>query len=121
MYGVPPDLPLSAFVGTEFNQICLGRFQVQFHATGTGSIFVEGRLELRGPEGEIIDEEREHLERDAFRVHGILDVPIVRATIDPPRSFTLVFENGWALSVFDDSPRYEAFSLHLRGQPSQYV
>ena len=47
MYGVPADLPVNVFVGKEFNQIGLGRFQIQFHCSGTGSIFVEGRWELR--------------------------------------------------------------------------
>lgn len=121
MYGVPSDLPLEVFVGREFNQICLGRFQIQFHASGTGSIFVEGRWELRDREGELVDEDREHSKRDAFRVHPILDVPVVRTDIDPPHSFALVFENGWTLSIFDDSPQYESFSIHLQGQPSLYV
>src|SRR3954451_21509823 len=94
MYGVPTELPVNAFVGREFNQICLGRFQIQFHASGTGSISVEGRWELRDPSGTLVDAEQAHADRQSYRLHHIIDVPILRASVDPPRSFSIFFENG---------------------------
>jgi len=60
MYGVPDNLPVNAFLGNEFNQICLGRFQVQFHASGVGSISVEGRWELRDGTDNVVDSQEEH-------------------------------------------------------------
>jgi hypothetical protein len=121
MYGVSADLPLQPFVGKEFNQIALGRFQIQLHASGTGSLFVEGRWELRSADGTLVDAEEEHELRTAFRLHRILDVPIRSFHIDPSRAFTLTFGNGLSLTVFDDSEQYESFSLHLDGRPSLYV
>jgi hypothetical protein len=121
MYGVPADLPVNVFVGKELNQIGLGRFQIQFHCSGTGSIFVEGRWELRDSVGELVDRSTEHDRRQSYRVHSIIDVPIVGSEIDPPRSFTLAFESGHRLTVFDDTPQYSSFSVHLDGEPSLYV
>ena len=121
MYGVPPDLPLERLIGQQFNFIGLGRFQIQFHISSVGAIHVEGRWELRDPSGVAIDSEQEHVDRKAYRVHEILDVPIVRFSIDAPRSFMLHFESGHTLTIYDDSDRYESFSLHLDGQPSLYV
>jgi|SRR6185436_2757285 len=121
MYGVPADLPVAVFVGQEFNQICLGRFQIQFHASGTGSISVEGHWELRDEKGGLVDAERDHAERDAFRLHQVIDVPIIRASVDPPRAFSLHFQNGWSLTIADDTPRYESFSIHIDGQASLYI
>src|SRR5262245_28239061 len=115
MYGVTSDLPVKAFVGKEFNQIALGRFQVQFHSSGTGSIFVEGRWELRNSKGEVEDAWVEHATRQSFRLHTIIDVPIVSYELEPPRSFTFTFQNGLRLTVFDDTPQYESFSIHLNG------
>ena len=103
MYGVPSDLPLGRFVGYRLNQIALGRFQLPFHFTGAGSICAESRWELRGPSGDIGDAACEHAERDSYRVHQVIDVPVVRFSIDAPRSFTLFFESGDALTFFDDS------------------
>jgi len=121
MYGVSSDLPLGAFVGKDFNQVALGRFQIQFHCAGTGSIFVEGRWELRDAKGEVEDAWAEHAERRSYRIHTIIDVPVTRVELDPPRSFTIVFEDGHRLTVFDETPQYESFSIHLNGQPSIYV
>lgn len=121
MHGVPPDLPLDRFVGRECNQIGLGRFQIQFQFSGTGSLHVESRWELRCPMGEIIDGAREHVERECYRIHRVIDVPIVRFVIDSPRSFTLFFKTGEALTVFDDSDQYESFSVHLEGDGSIYI
>jgi hypothetical protein len=121
MYGVPVDLPVTVFIGQEFNQICLGRFQIQLHASGTGSISVEGHWELCDEKGTMVDAEQDHKDRQAFRIHRIIDMPIVRASVDPPRAFSLFFENGWCLTIFDDTPQYESFSVHIEGQPSLYV
>ena len=121
MHGVPADLPLEPFVGREINQVCLGRFQIQLHCAGTGSLRVEGRWELRDRDGELVDDAREHEQRTCYKVHRLIDVAIERFSIDPPRSFTLYFENGLELTVFDDSDRYESFSIHLDGRGSEYV
>jgi hypothetical protein len=32
-----------------------------------------------------------------------------------------VFKNGHRLTVFDEDPEHEAFSVHLDDQPSMYV
>jgi hypothetical protein len=94
MHGVPDTLPLKPFVGSAFNQIALGRYQVEFHCAGVGSIDVEGRWELRQADGTLVDASAEHGTRDAYRLHTVLDVPIRGFQVDPPRSFTLVFDNG---------------------------
>ena len=121
MYGVPADLPILAFVGHEANQICLGRFQVQLHFSGVGSIQMEGRWELRHAKDGLVDASEEHNNRGNYRIHRILDVPVVGGSVDPPRSFTLQFGNDLSLTVFDDSEQYESFSIHLEGQASVYV
>lgn len=121
MHGVPADLPLEPFVGLEFNQIALGRYQTQLHCAGAGSIFVEGRWELRAAAGDLVDSQVDHEKRDAYRLHTIIDVPIVGYEIDPPRSFTIVFKDGHRLSVFDENPQYEAFSIHIDGESPVYV
>lgn len=121
MYGVPEDLPLQRFVGEDLNQICLGQYQIQFHFSGTGSISVEGQWELRDASGELLDRDQEHPERDCYRIHKIIDLPVTRFTIDAPRSFTLFFDGGYALTVFDDTPQYESFSVHLDGEADIYI
>ncbi len=115
MYGVPVDLPLQSFVGQEFSQICIGSFQVQLHCPDTGWISIEGKWELRDKSGEMIDVNQEHIERKSYQLHRIINVPVTGFVVDPPRSFTLFFETGLRLTVFDDSKQYESFVLYLEG------
>jgi hypothetical protein len=115
MYGVPANLPLAMFDGATLVQICLGetQLQLQFHnverRTGP-SINVEGDWELRDESGETVDHGRS-TEREAYRVHVLLGRQVVETEIDPPRSFTLKFEGGLVLRIFDDSEEYESFSI----------
>ena len=121
MFGVPSDLPLARFVDHECNQVALGQFQVQFHFAGAGSISAESRWELRSPNGELVDAACEHTKRDCYRIHKIIDVPVVSFAIDAPVSFTLFFESGHVLIVFDDSHQYESFAVHLEGDGSIFI
>ena len=114
MHGVPADLPLGDFVGYALNQVALGRFQEQLHFAGAGSIFIEGRWELRDPAGVLVDWKQEHADRECSRLHRVLDLPVARFEIDPPHSFTLIFEPAWRLTIFDSEAHYESFSLHLK-------
>ena len=96
MYGVPDNLQLERLVGHEFNFIGLGTWQVQFHISSLVAIHVEGRWELRDATDSLVDHSQEPAERDCYRLHRIIDVPIVRFALDAPRSFTLFFKSGIA-------------------------
>ncbi len=121
MCGVPDNLQLERLVGREFNLIGLGTWQVQFHISSLAAIQVEGRWELRDSAGSLVDHSQEPAERDCYRLQRIIDVPIVRFALDAPRSFTLYFESGHSLTIYDDSDQHESFSVHFDGEPSFYI
>jgi hypothetical protein len=125
MHGVPVDLPLASFVGFTLEQICLGQFQVQFHFSGepgvSSRISVEGRWELHDASGAKIDHDREHFDRQQYRLHVLLGLTVSSFTIDAPRSFELVFDSGHRLTVYDDNERYETFSVHPASGAEVYV
>ena len=114
MYGVPDDLPLQRFVGDAVVQICIGLDGVHFVFGRAGTIAVEGRWELIDGTGAVVDLHREHGQREAYRVHVILNEDVTRFDIDPPRSFSLVFASGHRLVVSDDAG-YEAFHIYPDG------
>lgn len=67
--------------------------------------------------GDIVDGAEKPETRACYRIHRLIDVPVIRFSIDPPRSFTLYFTSGLSLTVFDDSEQYESFSIQINGQP----
>ena len=114
MYGVPSDLPLRRFVGDAVFQICIGRDGVHFVFGRAGTIAVEGRWELIDSRGAVVDRHHEHDQRDAYRVHMILNEDVTGFDIDAPRSFSLVFASGHRLVVYDDAG-YESFHIYPDG------
>jgi hypothetical protein len=112
MYGVPKELNLKRFHGATLSQICIGEFQQQFHFLDPELIIsVEGDWQIKDAAGAIIDRNMENDHRDAYRAHGLLGRILVAHEVNAPKSFTLRFDNGWLLVVFDNSPQYESFSI----------
>ena len=116
MYGVPEELPLAGFVGQDLDFIGLARYQFQLRFSGGGEIDVQGGWQLVAPGGEQIDGAEEHERRDCYRLHRLISLRVTGFAIDAPRSFTLVLGEGHRLTVYDDDPHYETFTLQLRGE-----
>ncbi len=74
-------------------------------------MYVESDWELRDGTGEILDRDQEHSERDSYCIHRLLGQRVNAFSLDPPRSFTLIFGTGAVLTIFDDLPNYESFSI----------
>jgi hypothetical protein len=115
MYGVPSDLPLDRFLGKECTLIGVGRFEIRFMFPTTGDICIYGDWEVAEATGSVVDRNQEHSTRVCYFVHKVIDSPVLRYTINAPTSFTLHFENGYSLTVFDNSERYESFSIQPDG------
>jgi hypothetical protein len=116
MYGVPKDLPLQRFVGDSICQIAIGLYGIHFNFNKAGSIMVEGgKWQLYDSVGTIVDESLDDgalpSTRQQYRVHVILESDVTKFEIDAPHSFSLVFLSGHRLTIYDDSPQYESFSI----------
>ena len=112
MYGVPINLDLSGFKAATLTQVAIGEYQIQFHFHPEGYISVEGKWELRDSAGVLLDCAKDtNAERDAYRVHIILGKCVESYTVNAPDSFSIQFESGHILTVFDDSKQYESFSI----------
>ena len=115
MYGVPADLNLERLRGATLIQVAIAEFQIQFRFEPETEIAVEGRWELRDRSGHIVDLAQRHAARDVYRVHQLLGRRVVGSQINPPESFTLEFDSGHRLQVFDSSDSFESFSIQPGG------
>jgi hypothetical protein len=115
MYGVPADLPVQRFVGDFLSQVCIGMDGVHFRFGQAGTISVSGGWELIDGAGNIVDRAWDYEVREAYRVHSIFNQDVTGASVDPPRSFSLTFASGHRLTIFDDTPQYEAFTIEPDG------
>jgi hypothetical protein len=113
VYGVPADLNLTPFHGAALEQIALGEYIVQFRFGGNPcrEIGVEGGWELRAADGSLVDRNQDTTEREAYRVHLLLGRTVLASEVRAPKSFTLKFDSGHTLEIFDDQTEYESFSI----------
>lgn len=118
MYGVPLDLPLSRLIGHDLDAITLCRYQICFRFDDGTLITPTTAWELRHPNGTLLDSAREDGERESYCLHPIIGIPVSGFSIDAPRSFTLVFGSGHALTISDDGAQYESCTLDFKGQPT---
>jgi hypothetical protein len=102
-------------------QICIGEHQLQFHFQDAGSISVEGGWKLLDSRQQQVDSSQDHKEREAYRIHLLLGQTVSSFSVNPPGSFTLRFTSGHDLAVFDDSDRYESFSVLATGVTGVYI
>ena len=117
MYGVPEDLDLTQFIGTELIQLYINQNGIGFEFHPTGYIFCEGKWEAFDHDGEMIDHGSRELgeRRSEYRVHRLLGKCVARTKLDPPESFSMIFEDGSILRVFDDSKQYESITIPPSG------
>ena len=112
MHGVPANLDLQQFQGDYLTQLCIGQYDLQFNFGAGSNITVEGHWELRDARGILLDQAiKPPALRECYKVHVLLLATVTSFLVDPPRSFTLLFDNGMKLTVFDSSEQYESFSI----------
>jgi Family of unknown function (DUF6188) len=112
MFGVPQNLDLSRFQGAELIQVSIGCNELQLHFEPQSRITIERHWELRDHAGTVIDQAQDgNLSRESYKIHRILGQVVVEHAVTAPESFTLTFDNGMSITVFDDSDRYESFNI----------
>ncbi|HSU97411.1 MAG TPA: hypothetical protein VLI40_09290 [Gemmatimonadaceae bacterium] len=113
MHGVPADLDLTPFVGASLQRIDLGKWIIhfQFDTHPAGVISVEGEWELLDSLGAVIDQQEDPAERESYRLHHLQMHVVVSAHVQALRWFSLTFDNGMVLKVYDASSQHESFSI----------
>lgn len=112
MHGVPQDLDLSAFVGREVIQVALGPHDVQLNLHPSGSISIEGRLELYQDTGDLIEAGAPNEVTPSTSLGALIGCIIAEAIPEPPSAVRFRFGSGYVLRLIDDSDSCESFVLH---------
>ena len=114
MYGLPENFALDGIVDSEIQQICSGRFDVQFRLS-SGLLFnVRGDVSLLDGNLEVGKwTEQEGWTTLAFQ--RLTNVRIKEYRVPNNRLLQMVFENGLTLQLHDSSDQYESFQIVVKG------
>jgi len=131
MNGFPSDLNLSYLVRRDLTFIGIDQFSLYLTLNAevlsadrgpTGilenavmdsdvHIRIEGSWRLADGSGGLIDESMEHAERKSYQVHLLLGLKLLSYLVSSETTLKLTFEQGFCLSVIDDSEMYETVSI----------
>lgn len=95
----------------EVTQICVGLHDLQFNLLPEGNLTIWRRCELLGADGALLDVWDRETRVGLFRFPEVLMSPIPEVVIDGSDSFLMMFSNGLALRVVDNSDQCESFSI----------
>ena len=113
MYRFDHKLDLNSIVGAEVEQICCGRFDVQFRGSRF-SISVQSRLTLKeGDEVIGIWTPEDNWSSIAFQ--RLLKTPIMGFSVLTDRLLEIRFACGVVAHFHDDSEQYESLQIYLPG------
>ena len=74
-------------------------------------IRIGGSWSLVTKQGSIIDESIEHSERKSYQIHVLLGLKLLSYSVTSETTLDLRFENGFSLSIIDDSDMYESLNI----------
>jgi len=102
---------LERLKGGEVEQVCVGKYDLQFHLHPQVRLSIQSRCELVAANGTRIDLWEDGIRSDNFRFTDLLGGIVVDVFIDNSTTLRLRFKDGRQLLVYDTSTQYESFSV----------
>lgn len=121
MYGLSKDIDLSFLVGKELQSVCVAFCTVQLHFDGNTGIGVEGRFAHQvGTKTFEWNSDIPHTKKmtsAAASVFGLLATSIVSVKVKRDGTLRLSFSNKNELTLYDETPMYQAYRIWNNDNP----
>jgi hypothetical protein len=113
MYRIAADLDLRDIVGSEIQQICLGRSDVQFRFGSGTTICVQSRVTLveHGRTVATWDEKENWTQLDFQK---LLMIPVLGYSVPNERLLETHLTGDLTLQLHDDSDQFESMQIYQR-------
>ena len=114
MYRISRQLDLHDIVGSEIQQVCVGRYDVQFNFGSGRRICVQGDVEILSNSDIVAKWDEEHgWSSTAF--FSLLNVPIEGFSIPHDRLLVITLTGCLSLNLHDSSDQYECMQIYPEG------
>ena len=114
MYRIAQSLDLGDIVGSEIQQIALGRYDVQLHFGSRTRIAVQSRATLLEG-GKIIAAWDEKKNWTTLEFQRLLNDPVEGYSVPDDRTLEISFKSGLVLRLHDDSDQFESMQIYPLG------
>ena len=120
MHGFPSDLTVEGLVGSDLQQICMGKYDVQFRFGSGTFIAVQGGARILKNETQVaIWTDEGSWDTPAF--HELLNQSVIRYFVASKDVFQIDFDNGLILELIDNSDRYESMQIYPNGKLNSII
>ena len=120
MHGFSPELNIEGFVNEELQQICLGKFDLQFRFSSGTLISVQNKVRLLHA-GLLSASWTEENGWDCVEFHALLNVKVSRYEVIDESLLQIEFHDGLLLEFIDDSDQYESMQIYPLGDVSKLI
>lgn len=111
MHGFPEDLKLDGIVGSEIQQICLGRYDVQFLFGSGTRICVQSLVEVfQGEELVATWDDERNWTTSAFQ--KLLNATVNTYAVINTQTMEIRLQDGLRLRLHDNSTQYESLQIY---------
>lgn len=114
MYGLPPDIDLTYFIGATLHQACFGANELILRFDQTISVTIESSFLVSVPG--LNQEHFDDIRSSAGKIVRLIELTVVNATGASDGTLTLIFDGGYRIDVYDSSSRYESYQIEHDSQ-----
>ncbi len=118
MYGFPRDLDLTAAIGQETTQFCVGPYDLEF-SFGSVCFSVQSLVELRRTDMVLASWEGGGWPSAGF--YEAFCSPVSAVRVLDERCLCISLESGLDLHIFDTSEQYESLAISVAGVEGPYI
>ena len=111
MYKFSQDLDLTKLIGGVLNQVCVGRYDVQFKFDTDVSIALQSRAVVL-QEGEPAATWSEDEGWSSTGYQNLLNRSVVAFSIESESVLEIAFADEWRLRLYDESDQYESMQIY---------
>lgn len=115
MYRISVDLDLSDIVGSDLNQICLGRYDVQFVFGSKTTIAVQSRACFLDKE-KVVAVWNDADNWSSLSFQRFLNATVQSYSVMNDRTLEIQFSGDLRLQLHDDSDQYESMQIYRKGE-----
>ncbi len=108
MHGLDADLDLRFLIGRVLQQVCIGKYQIQFRFDAQVSLSIESEFAIEDFRGR---EVFTTVPGSAAAVCNLLGASITSETHDPSGQLNLHFSDGGTLELTDPTDEYESYQI----------
>ena len=108
-------MTVEGLVGSDLQQICMGKYSVQFRFGSGTFIAVQGGARILKNETQVATWTDEG-SWDTLAFNDLLDQSVIRYFVASKNVLQIDFDNGLVLELIDDSDQYESMQIYPNGK-----